>query len=106
MALSNIFNEPKKELTETAVGFLIVAGVIAVLVGIFFGGVQVCYWINPKVSFDNAAWVTFIYMWLAVVGFILLGVFLSIIHFIGEEFIAARRHRIAQRQPQRRMYSP
>jgi hypothetical protein len=90
MALSNIFREPQREITESVVG-------IVLLTAFIFAGYLFCLWIGCK------RWEDFVLggaLWLLVVGAVWL--FITVTHDIGDEVCNALQRANIHLRPRNR----
>ena len=95
MALRNIFNEPRRELTEQGLGLLVCACVLVPWVG--FGWLLAPY-LNPDASFSVRL---FGGMLITALGFAGLVVVLAFVHMIGEEVCEALARHGLELRPER-----
>ena len=101
MALSNIFNEPRREITETAVGFAIVAPVISVWVATSLWMARADYsYENHPIACTVLAF--FLVLMGMMASFAILSGFFLLVHSIGEGFCDALQRRGIHLRPRRR----
>ena len=95
MALSNIFREPARELTEQAIGMAAMAGILAAIVGDY----ALVYWALAAADAEDRAFATFMIGTFSPIGIILL---LLAAHGLGEAICGALARRGLDPRPMRR----
>jgi hypothetical protein len=95
MSLANILNEPKKELTESALGIIAVS-IAASPAAVF------AYWFAGKMQDEHTGWgfCFFLGFSLALFGYFLMAAIVAFTHFVGEQIVKAYQQR--QQRQQRR----
>lgn len=99
MALSNIFKEPRREITESAIGILVALGSIAITaVAVYYTGVFMHY-VAPKSQLEDCVALAIIVLPTCVLG--ILGLALAT-HSIGESVCASLAKRNLDPRPRQR----
>jgi hypothetical protein len=99
MALTNIFREPRREITETIAG---IAAIVIVLGGLLAIGAKSVQFISPEMYEESPIGAGIVALVVAVIVVFTTSVILNVIHDVGEEVCGSLQKRGINLRPKRR----